>query len=943
LVNTPGSVWNQVYQQTIQSSNMTANKESRQRDLVFIGNGLIPNHLQMCTFVVPHYAVLQQCRRRHYPPLGIAGTTSTLLTISGNEAPQFQEQQQQQLILKSPQASSSPPTYIYGPHATWVARALHQQGVTTEIVESFPQIQIAAAKKLLWASCLWLLCHYDDDTLYKNNNTTSTPPKTSDPVSPTLRLRPRLRKAPRTVQQVHDNPITQTLLERLVEEFLPSVLQVLVRDVKEEDGCNSTATTATEASPNAVTESNATNSIGTLLSRERVLSYLSNYSYSIPNAIPSKDLALSELEQRNGIWLQSQQQNQQQPLHQALVELVAGREAWQRLIQASAHDNRTSSMETTTTTSDSQLSSCLLIPEVRLAVWGVQENKRISTKIHSKEGGGSGSAKTQQSNDTQPEQSSKKRTVLVIGSGILGSSVALYLSRYPDISVIVVEKHSKTSPPPSVPNRSTAVFSHDPPMSSKTQSPARFLGSTTPASWAWLNANQKRPQSYQWLNQLGLHVWKQESVLKSLPLWNGSLVRFDNDALTDSTSSSTTTAGTLSLYNHPVCVQEGGYAVQGPLTPEQVSVLEPNANFARVDDGGGEAAATTTTAVPMASMDNRTTEENQTQATTSTAGSGVYFFPDEGCVDPAAAVQALQEEAQRLGAAFLFDHQVVKFIDSDGNDNDNNNKANNGLPPKGVECQVGSGDLKSTVVLHADTIVVAAGIGMTDLAGGIPSLLSMDPPGQIVHVVDNHHKSDSTKSDSTKSDKVNCLTRILVDTVQSSHVLQRRDGTIVVGGGALVVGGTACPSAGMAGPADSNSSVMMNDEKETLKAETMIRRSRQEEDQENAEALLQRAAQLAPGVLGALDVDTAISEDLDYHWTTAIRPMPLDGLPIVGYYSRRTNADDGGAGVGGLYLLATHSGMTMGPFLGCMAAGEIAQQISLEILEAYRPARFRNS
>ena len=41
------------------------------------------------------------------------------------------------------------------------------------------------------------------------------------------------------------------------------------------------------------------------------------------------------------------------------------------------------------------------------------------------------------------------------------------------------------------------------------------------------------------------------------------------------------------------------------------------------------------------------------------------------------------------------------------------------------------------------------------------------------------------------------------------------------------------------------------------------------------------------------------------------RPMPVDGLPIVG------------PAVAGLYVVVTHSGMTLGPLLGELAAAEL--------------------
>ena len=57
------------------------------------------------------------------------------------------------------------------------------------------------------------------------------------------------------------------------------------------------------------------------------------------------------------------------------------------------------------------------------------------------------------------------------------------------------------------------------------------------------------------------------------------------------------------------------------------------------------------------------------------------------------------------------------------------------------------------------------------------------------------------------------------------------------------------------------------------------------------------------------------------------RSLPADGLPVAGFADR------------GLYLLATHSGITLGPSLGELAAREILGE-TMPDLEPYRPDRF---
>jgi glycine/D-amino acid oxidase-like deaminating enzyme len=65
--------------------------------------------------------------------------------------------------------------------------------------------------------------------------------------------------------------------------------------------------------------------------------------------------------------------------------------------------------------------------------------------------------------------------------------------------------------------------------------------------------------------------------------------------------------------------------------------------------------------------------------------------------------------------------------------------------------------------------------------------------------------------------------------------------------------------------------------------------------------------------------------------TIGIRSLPEDRLPIVG------PARDG------LYVVATHSGMTVAPALGELVAGEILDERQSDALERFRPARFERA
>jgi glycine/D-amino acid oxidase-like deaminating enzyme len=81
--------------------------------------------------------------------------------------------------------------------------------------------------------------------------------------------------------------------------------------------------------------------------------------------------------------------------------------------------------------------------------------------------------------------------------------------------------------------------------------------------------------------------------------------------------------------------------------------------------------------------------------------------------------------------------------------------------------------------------------------------------------------------------------------------------------------------------------------------------------------LLERAARLAPA-LGSATIEAA---------RVGTRPMPADGLPIVG------------PAMPGLYLVVTHSGMTLAPLLGEIAANELLGGDPDPRLAPYRPKR----
>ncbi len=87
-----------------------------------------------------------------------------------------------------------------------------------------------------------------------------------------------------------------------------------------------------------------------------------------------------------------------------------------------------------------------------------------------------------------------------------------------------------------------------------------------------------------------------------------------------------------------------------------------------------------------------------------------------------------------------------------------------------------------------------------------------------------------------------------------------------------------------------------------------------------AEDLTRRASQVLPGIAGVRPEAVRI----------AVRPIPADGYSAVGPMP----------GVSGYYLVVTHSGVTLAPFLGRAVAEEIVRGRVIRELEGFRPSRF---
>jgi glycine/D-amino acid oxidase-like deaminating enzyme len=86
------------------------------------------------------------------------------------------------------------------------------------------------------------------------------------------------------------------------------------------------------------------------------------------------------------------------------------------------------------------------------------------------------------------------------------------------------------------------------------------------------------------------------------------------------------------------------------------------------------------------------------------------------------------------------------------------------------------------------------------------------------------------------------------------------------------------------------------------------------------EQFLQRMAAVLPA-LGTAPVDKL---------TLGLRVMPKDGYPIVGFAEGHPD----------IYVAAMHSGMTLGPLVGQLAASEILDRVEIDVLAPYRLQRF---
>jgi glycine/D-amino acid oxidase-like deaminating enzyme len=89
---------------------------------------------------------------------------------------------------------------------------------------------------------------------------------------------------------------------------------------------------------------------------------------------------------------------------------------------------------------------------------------------------------------------------------------------------------------------------------------------------------------------------------------------------------------------------------------------------------------------------------------------------------------------------------------------------------------------------------------------------------------------------------------------------------------------------------------------------------------DDGQRILREAAKVLPGIRGVAVERVTVGH----------RVMPVDEYPVVGFSDRCPN----------LYVAAMHSGVTLAPLIGQLAALEILDGARVNSLEPYRPSRF---
>ena len=187
---------------------------------------------------------------------------------------------------------------------------------------------------------------------------------------------------------------------------------------------------------------------------------------------------------------------------------------------------------------------------------------------------------------------------------------------------------------------------------------------------------------------------------------------------------------------------------------------------------------------------------------------------------------------------------------------------------------------------RAESVILACGVGTPKLAAALGAGVPLTPsPGLVVR---------------TKPQR-NLLQRVLV--TEDSHFRQQADGRLVIGDD------FDPPRTEIHKLLDSQP----QDFPDPSIAELHGRRIRAQ------------AARYLPAAANAT------IESVSICW----RPLPQDGFPIIGFTSGSASRESR------VYLAVTHSGVTLGPLLGELVALELLDGVQVDLLETYRPSRFR--
>ena len=177
--------------------------------------------------------------------------------------------------------------------------------------------------------------------------------------------------------------------------------------------------------------------------------------------------------------------------------------------------------------------------------------------------------------------------------------------------------------------------------------------------------------------------------------------------------------------------------------------------------------------------------------------------------------------------------------------------------------------------VECDVVVLSAGLGNTELAASVGiDLPQQDSPGVVI-------RTDPRPPVLRSVAALYCPP--IGDGQQEIHIRQDVDGVLMIGEGTQ---------------------------------ESLAR----DDSQAHADDLLSRATHYLPALAGA----KAIPVPVGY------RPMPMDGLPVVGFAQ----------GAPSVYIALMHSGVTLAPLIGELAATEITTGTSVDALEPYRLERF---